>query len=197
VARIFLETARMVLRELTEADADGLFRMNNDPEVMRYLNGGLPTTFDEVRLKALPMYRERYDRFDGHGVWSAVDRASGEFLGVFKFHPRTPEESDEFELGYRMLRSTWGSGLATEGARALVHEGFTELGLRRIWAQTMTVNTGSRRVMEKAGLRYVRTFFTEWPEGPIPGAEHGDVEYAITHQQWLDEAAGGSGSNRP
>lgn len=197
MARIFLETARMVLRELTEADADGLYRMNNDPEVMRYLNGGLPTTFDEVRLKALPMYLDRYDHFHGHGVWAAVDRESRAFLGVFKFHPQTPEDSDDFELGYRMLRSTWGGGLATEGARALVAKGFTELGLRRIWARTMAVNTGSRRVMEKAGLRYVRTFFGEWSEGPIPGAEHGDVEYAITQQQWLTRTTNGFGPNRP
>lgn len=49
----------------------------------------------------------------------------------------------------------------------------------------MTVNTGSRRVMEKAGLRYVRTFFTTWPEGPVEGSEHGDVEYALTRDEWL------------
>ena len=134
------------------------------------------------------MYLERYARFGGHGNWAATDRETGEFLGIFKFHPSTPEEVDNFELGYRLRRSTWGRGLATEGSLALVHKGFAELGLRRVWAQTMTVNTGSRRVMEKAGLRYVRTFFSTWPEGPIEGSERGDVEYALTKQEWLTQA---------
>ncbi|MEB3367524.1 GNAT family N-acetyltransferase [Saccharopolyspora mangrovi] len=185
MVRIFLETARMVLRELTEEDSGEVFRLNNDPEVMRYLNGGLPTTFDDVRSRTMPLYLDRYARFDGHGNWVAADRGTGEFLGLFKFHPDTPAEADNFELGYRMHRSTWGRGLATEGAIALIRKGFTELGLRRVWAQTMTVNTGSRRVMEKAGLRHIRTFFTTWPEGPVEGSEHGDVEYALTRDEWL------------
>jgi RimJ/RimL family protein N-acetyltransferase len=50
-------------------------------------------------------------------------------------------------------------------------------------ATTMTVNTGSRRVLEKAGLRHTRTFHVDWPD-PIPGAEHGDVVYELTRAQW-------------
>ncbi len=60
---------------------------------------------------------------------------------------------------------------------------FGELGLARIHAQTMAVNTGSRRVMEKAGLRYLRTFHLAWPD-PLPGADQGEVEYAITRADW-------------
>ncbi len=52
----------------------------------------------------------------------------------------------------------------------------------------MVVNTGSRRVMEKAGLRYVRTFHQAWPDA-IPGDEHGDVEYALTRDEWEQQAA--------
>jgi RimJ/RimL family protein N-acetyltransferase len=65
---------------------------------------------------------------------------------------------------------------------------FAEHAVPRIVATTMTVNVGSRRVMENAGLRYVRTFFEEWPEY-IEGAEHGDVEYALTWEAW-SQAAG-------
>ncbi|MDI2027381.1 GNAT family N-acetyltransferase [Saccharopolyspora sp. TS4A08] len=181
--RVFLETERMVLRELTAEDTDAVFRLNSDPEVMRYLNGGVPSTLEEVRSETMPMYLARYERYGGHGNWVAVERETGEFLGLFKFHPNASDDLGNFELGYRLHRSAWGRGLATEGSRALIHKGFADLGLSRVWAQTMTVNTGSRRVMEKAGLRYVRTFFTTWPEGPIPGSEHGDVEYALTRDQ--------------
>jgi RimJ/RimL family protein N-acetyltransferase len=55
--------------------------------------------------------------------------------------------------------------------------------VERVFAHTMTVNVRSRRVMEKTGLRYVRTFFEEWPE-TIEGSEHGDVEYALTREEW-------------
>lgn len=77
-----------------------------------------------------------------------------------------------------------GSGYATEGARALVGKAFTELGTERVTANTMAVNTGSRRVMEKAGLTFVRTYFEDWPEA-IEGSEQGDVEYALTREEWL------------
>ncbi|WP_091654181.1 GNAT family N-acetyltransferase [Micromonospora pallida] len=86
------------------------------------------------------------------------------------------------ELGYRLRRSVWGRGLATEGSRALVHYAFRHLGLRRVWAQTMAVNLRSRRVMEKAGLRYVRTFHLTWDD-PIPGSKHGEVEYEILRSE--------------
>jgi RimJ/RimL family protein N-acetyltransferase len=77
----------------------------------------------------------------------------------------------------------WGQGYASEGSRALVDKAFRELGVDRVYAETMAVNTASRRVMEKAGLRYLRTFHADWPDR-IPGDEHGDVEYALTRDEW-------------
>ncbi len=75
--------------------------------------------------------------------------------------------------------------------RALIDKGFTELGVQRVYAETMAVNVGSRRVMEKAGLRFVRNFRAEWPVR-VRGDQEGDVEYAITRAEWeADRAAGG------
>jgi RimJ/RimL family protein N-acetyltransferase len=65
-----------------------------------------------------------------------------------------------------------------------VEWGFGEVGLEAIVATTMAVNWASRRVMEKAGLRYVRTVHIDWPE-PLPGSEGGDVEYEITREAWV------------
>jgi RimJ/RimL family protein N-acetyltransferase len=95
---------------------------------------------------------------------------------------------DEPELGYRLRKSSWGKGYATEGSRALIHTAFTALGARRVYAETMVVNLASRRVMEKAGLRQVRVFHQPWPD-PIEGDEHGDVEYALTKSEWERQAA--------
>lgn len=75
---------------------------------------------------------------------------------------------------------------------ALVDNGFTELGVQRVVADTMVVNTGSRRVLEKVGLRLVRTVAYAYDE-PVEGAEHGDVEYALTREEWAARRAAGPG----
>jgi len=166
-----MKTERMVLRRFTEADIDHLFALHNDPEVMRFLNGGKPTSRREVE-------REYLSRFVGNGYWAAVEKATGDYLGWFCLHPKQGRDLGEFELGYRIKRSAWGKGYATEGSRALIRKGFTELGVRKVVAETMAVNLASRRVMEKSGLRYVRTFHEAWPD-PIAGAKQGEVEYAL------------------
>ena len=78
----------------------------------------------------------------------------------------------------------WGRGFATEVSQALIDDGFANRGVQRVNASTMVVNVASRRVMEKVGMRLVRTFHADWPVR-IDGDEHGDVEYAITKDEWL------------
>ncbi len=70
-----------------------------------------------------------------------------------------------------------------ERSRALVDKGFTDLGVERVTANTMAVNTRSRRVMEKSGLSFLRSFVGDWPEA-IPGSEHGEVEYDLVRADW-------------
>jgi RimJ/RimL family protein N-acetyltransferase len=181
--RVFLETERLLLRRFTDSDVDNLFELDGDPEVMRFINGGKPTPHDKIRDDTLPRFLRSYERFEGLGVWATIERSTGEFLGWFEFYPWKDAGPEEVELGYRLRRSAWGKGYATEGSRALIQKGFAELGVRRVVAETMTVNTASRRVMEKAGLRYIRTFHQEWPDR-IEGDEHGDVEYALTRADW-------------
>jgi RimJ/RimL family protein N-acetyltransferase len=65
----------------------------------------------------------------------------------------------------------------------LVDKAFVEAAAERVWAETMAVNTGSRRVMEKAGLTLVRTFQPIWHD-PIDGSEQGEVEYELRRPDW-------------
>jgi RimJ/RimL family protein N-acetyltransferase len=183
---VFLQTERLVLRRFTPADVDLLVDLDSDPAVMDFINGGRPTPRDEIEHDVLPAMLSYYERFAGLGFWAAIDKSSGACLGWFHFRPTRDGQPDEPELGYRLKRSAWGKGYATEGARALVDKGFAEYGVRRVFATTMTVNTRSRRVMEKAGLRYVRTFFQEWPDR-IQGDELGDVEYALGRAEWSEQ----------
>ena len=81
------------------------------------------------------------------------------------------------------MRRHWRKGLASEAAAELLRYGFDVVGLDRIIAQTMTVNVRSRAVMERVGLRYVRTFPTSIA-APVEGVEEGEVEYEMTREQW-------------
>lgn len=186
--RVHLETERLLLREFTAADVEVLVELDSDPEVMHYITNGAPTPRDEIEREVLPAFLDYHRRTPGFGFWAAVDKATGEFLGWFHFRPAPGHPADEPELGYRLRRAAWGKGYAVEGSRALIDQGFRELQVRRVLAETMTVHTASRRVMERCGMRLLRTFHADWPVS-IPGDEHGDVEYAITHEEWLVQHA--------
>lgn len=181
--KIFLETERLILCRFTEDDADDLFSLDSDPEVMRFVTGGEATPRSEIEADVVPHFLRWHEHSERFGYFAAIEKAAGDFLGWFEFRPPKGGYSDNVELGYRLRKSAWGKGYATEGSRALIRKGFTELGVRRIFAEAMAVNVASRRVMEKAGLSYVRTFHQEWPYR-IEGEEHGDVEYAICKEEW-------------
>jgi len=180
---IVLETPRLIIRRFTADDVDNLFELNSDPEVMRYLTGGRPTPREVVRDEVIPFHLAVYDRYDRLGTWAADSAATGEFLGWFHFRPGPGADVTNIDLGYRLRRSAWQHGYATEGSRALIGMGFTGLGVTRVFGHTMTVNAASRRVLEKCGMTLVRTTPYEGTD-VIEGAEHGEVEYALTKPEW-------------
>lgn len=186
VSGAFLETERLRLRRFTPDDVDLLVELDSDPEVMHYITGGRTTPRQEIVDDYLPAFLDYYRRYDGFGVWATEERASDRFIGWF--HLRPPDAADPLnvELGYRLRRDVWGLGYAVEGSRALIASAFTEFGARRVNAETMAVHAASRRVMERAGLRYVRSFYQDWPYS-IPGDKQGDVEYALTREEWERE----------
>ena len=96
---VFLETERLVLRRFSDADLDLLVELDGDPEVMRYITGGRPTSREELRDEVLPAFLGYYQRFPGYGFWAAVERAGGQFLGWFHLRPPEGAAPDEPELG--------------------------------------------------------------------------------------------------
>jgi RimJ/RimL family protein N-acetyltransferase len=180
----FLETDRLVLRGFTEDDVDHLYELNSDRDVMWFLNGGEPTPREEVRSRIIPFFLGFYERHDGLGFWAAESRSAGDFLGWFHLRPT---EDGSVDLGYRLRKAAWNQGYATEGSRALIRKCFTDLGVHRVVAHTMAVNQPSRRVMEKCGLAFVRGYHSD-DVPAIPGAEQGEVEYALTRAEWQASA---------
>ncbi|WP_051265558.1 GNAT family N-acetyltransferase [Nakamurella lactea] len=187
-AAVFAETKRLTLRRITTDDVDNLVELDADPDVMFWITGGRPTPREEVVDDILPAFLDYYRRYPGYGFWAVIEKSTGGFLGWVHFRPAEGDPADDAELGYRLKKSAWGKGYATEASRAVLDRGFADFGVRRVHAETMVVNTASRRVMEKCGLSLVRIFHQDWPDH-IPGDEHGDVEYAITREEW-DAATG-------
>ncbi len=181
-----LETHRIQLIPLSDEHLEHEVELDADPEVMRYLGAGSARTREEVE----ELHRRRLaiaGRVPGLGFWAGfVDR---EFVGWWILEP--PERADQgpvvgqAELGYRLLRRHWRKGLASEGAREIIRHGFQDIGVARIFAETMAINAASRATMTSVGMEHVRTFHLDFDE-PLPGSKLGEVEYAISREQWQD-----------
>jgi RimJ/RimL family protein N-acetyltransferase len=159
-----LETERLILRPWAEEDAEALFEICRDAEVMRYIGDGGP--WAGVERARLWLARQLAARAaHGFGKWAVVEKAGGRLVGSCGFDP--PSESmPEVEFGYLYARGSWGKGYATEAGRACMRFAFEELGLPRVVARATPENTPSRRVLEKLGFDFEGLRLFEGAEEP-------------------------------
>ncbi len=158
----------------TEADLPLFEELNADPDVMRFVLGRAAGP-EETRAEWAERLGPRTDEGRGLGYWTGyVDDA---FVGWWSASSFTVDPH-RAGLGYRLVRSAWGRGLATEGGVAMLAQAFSVPGVETVMASTMAVNTGSRRVLEKLGMRAVHTYVGAWDD-PIPGWELGEVVYEV------------------
>lgn len=145
------ETERLRFRESTPADAEAMYELNSDPEVIQY-TGDLPFDSVEAAREFLENYVAVY-RNRNRGRWIAELKSTGEIIGWcgLKFH----EEENVTDVGYRLFRRHWGNGYATEAAQASIDYGFNVLKLDRIVAHARKENVGSLRVLEKCGMKII------------------------------------------
>jgi RimJ/RimL family protein N-acetyltransferase len=181
-----LTTARMSLVPVSDEHLDLLVDLNSDTAVMRYLLGRAATP-DETYAEWEQRLGRQSDDSRGLGYW--VGLADGEFVGWFSASSFADDPAAS-GIGYRLRRAAWGHGYATEGATATLAQAFAEPSIERVLASTMAVNVGSRRVLEKLGLRHVETYVGEWRDA-IEGWEEGEVVYSLTRAEAdLDSPAG-------
>jgi RimJ/RimL family protein N-acetyltransferase len=152
-----LETDRLRLREWSEDDLDAYAALCADPEVMRYFGRGETKTRAEA-AEQLEAFRRHWDEH-GFGLWCAAEREADECVGFvgLAVPDFLPEVMPAVEIGWRLARSSWGRGYATEGARATVDHAFGPLGLDRIVSIAQPSNARSTNVMQKLGMRLERT----------------------------------------
>jgi ribosomal-protein-alanine N-acetyltransferase len=149
-----LETERLRLRRLEPADLDELARLYADPDVRRYFPEGTLTR--EETWEELEWFLDGHPEHPELGLWAAIHKPSGRFIGRCGLLPWTIEGREEVEVAYLLARKYWGQGLGSEIARALVRYGFATLGLKRLISLIDPLNEPSKRTALSAGLAFER-----------------------------------------
>ena len=179
---VTIETPRLLLRQWREDDLDPFAALNIDPEVMRF--------FEE------PLSRERSDAWaraiaaviadEGWGLWALERRDTGEFIGFTGLQvPRHPLPFLPcVEVGWRLARSAWGHGFATEAGRASLTHAFGPLALDEVVSMTAVPNTPSRRVMERLGMVHDPDGDFDHPAVSLRHPLRRHVLYRVNVGQW-------------
>jgi len=165
-------TERLFLRQFHLLDAEAIYQVFGDPQVMRFSDGVQIRKWAETWLHTCI---ECYYRAWGFGPHAVVEKQSQDVLGYcgLFFFPDINGQP-EVEIGYRLRRSAWGRGYATEAALAVRDFAFTTLGITRLIAIIDPSNTASLRVAQKVGMQYESEVMFE-------GCTHPDHVYIITH----------------
>ncbi len=148
--KTLIETERLLLREITLDDKEGLFKLYSNLEVQKYTGEPLVDSMEEME-KAIRVRISDYKKY-GYGRWATFLKSGMKFVGWagLAYLP----EFDEIDLGYRFLPEYWGIGIATEASQAILTYGFDQLKLKKIIAIAMKENKASFKVMEKIGMEF-------------------------------------------
>ncbi len=144
-----LETERLILRPMNEADIEAVYQMRRDDEIMRFIREPVVDRKEAENWIGLISSRWAKDKI---GFCSVIEKQSGKFAGWCGLWQL--KESGEIEVGYAVAKEFWGKGYASESAEAFLNYGFNELNLEKIVAVARQENTPSRRVMEKIGMKF-------------------------------------------
>ncbi|PWK20764.1 GNAT family N-acetyltransferase [Xanthomarina spongicola] len=158
-----IETERLLLRDLRLTDLEGMFALDSDPEVHKFLRNKPVKTIDESRIileSVLTQYKER-----GIGRFAVIEKSSGDFVGWSGLRLNTEYNMNGFtkyyDVGYRLIKRFWGKGFATESGKASVDYAFNNMKLPEIYATTELGNQASHNALLKIGLHYVEDFYFE------------------------------------
>jgi len=187
------ETLRLTLRPFNPADADELYSLNNDPEVIRHTGDEHLHSREEAALLIAD-----YDQYEKYrmGRLAVIKKGTGHFLGWcgLKFHPATSMT----DLGFRFHKRFWGQGYATEASLAYLRYGFDTLGLKVITGCTLKENTASISVLGKIGMLHIENAMFHGAPGIvfiISRERFATLQKALQIQQPDNKKGSGSGKN--
>lgn len=163
--KIFVETERLILRELLPTDIEGMFELDSNPIVHKYLGNRPVKTKQETEVIIQSIIDQYKDR--GIGRWAAIEKSSGDFIGWSGLKLNTGEKEslngkhDFYDVGYRFIPRYWGKGYATESAMVALDYGFKVKRYETIAGIALIDNIGSNKVLKKIGLHYIEDFDCE------------------------------------
>jgi len=151
-----IQTSRLGLRNWQESDAVPFAKMNSDIEVMEYFPSILTREESDQLLDRL---QQHYIDF-GYTYFAVDVLETGEFIGFTGFKLQTYESpfTPAVDIGWRLKKSAWGKGFATEAAQACVDAAFTKFDLTHLFSLCSTVNLPSEKVMQKIGMTKTQFF---------------------------------------
>lgn len=157
--KFHVETQRLLMREFREEDAHGLLKLNSNLEVIKFLHMNPMKNIEEA-LKEVEGVINQYHK-NKIGRWIVIEKSTNQFIGCSGLKLEDMEMNGHknfFDVGYRFLPEFWGKGYATESAIASIKYGFEEMKLNKINAAAHHENIGSRKVLQKSGMREIDTF---------------------------------------
>lgn len=163
--KFYLETERLILRDLLETDIEGMFELDSNPLVHKYL-GKKPITTKKQAEEAIQFIREQYNE-RGIGRFAAIEKSSGDFIGWTGIKYNTGDKEvlvdkrDFYDIGYRFIPRYWGKGYASESSFKSLDFGFKELQIKNMCGAAEIGNIASNKVLQKIGLKFIEDFMFE------------------------------------
>lgn len=160
--KFYIETERLVLRELQETDVNGIFELDSNKEVHKYLGNKVISTKEEA-LKIIQFIQKQYDEL-GIGRFACIEKISGNFIGWsgLKFNTGEKEQlnghQDFIDIGYRFIPKYWRKGYGYESAVACLNFGFNKMNYKKICGCALADNIGSNKILKKIGLQFINEF---------------------------------------
>ncbi|KUJ50951.1 GNAT family N-acetyltransferase [Chryseobacterium sp. JAH] len=161
MAKIFIETERLILREIITEDAEAFFAMDSNPEVVKYV-GTKPLTHISQSVEMIENIRNQYTE-NRIGRWAAINKEDGKLVGWsgLKLIKEINNHKNIHDLGYRFTPEYWGKGYATETSIAVLNYAFNEMKLDQVFAYADVENDASNHVLRKLGFEEKGTFIDE------------------------------------
>lgn len=157
--KIFVETKRLLLREILPTDIDGMYELDSDPEVHSYL-GNKPINNKEEVIDIINFIRQQYAD-NGIGRWAIIDKKTNAFMGwagLKLITNETNHHNNYYDLGYRLIKKYWGQGIATEASIATLQYAFEKLNTNEVYAIADSENNGSNKILKKIGFTFIEDF---------------------------------------
>ncbi|MEW6995049.1 GNAT family N-acetyltransferase [Colwelliaceae bacterium MEBiC 14330] len=167
---------RLSFRLMDSQDGQALWQIDQDPSVMKHLNGGIPTSMEQINTTFIPRMQKYRDETKGWGIWQVSNNKTDEYLGWILIRPMhfftdSPNFSD-LELGWRFFQKSWGKGYATEAAMAISNAVTANTEVTHVSALAVADNLASIAVMKKLGMKFVSAYLHKDPIGDFDAVHY-------------------------